>query len=70
MNLSEYKKRLAKHDWCYAFSDDDRVYQAGLAEEKALKSMCHGKKTYKKAYEIQYKKQFKSISNGKQEKKT
>lgn len=59
MNLRLYKQRLAKHDWYYSSSDDDRIYSAGLAEEKALKSMTHGKKTYKQAYDFEFNKHFK-----------
>ncbi len=59
MNIKEYKERLKKHDWHYSSSDDMRRYDAGLAEEKALKSLTHGRKTYKKAYESQFKKHFK-----------
>jgi len=59
MNLKEFKERLAKHDWHYVQSDDSRVYQKGLTEEKALKSMTHGKITYKHAYDSHFKKIFK-----------
>lgn len=59
MNLKDFKKRLAKHDWHYAQSDDSKVYERGLAEEKALKSMTQGKKTYNNAYNSYFKKVFK-----------
>lgn len=61
MNLKEFKKRLANHDWYYSQSDDLRLYEKGLAEEKALLSMCHGRKTYKKAYESLFHKHFKKV---------
>lgn len=59
MNIRQYKERLAKHDWHYAQTHDSRVYDRGLVEEKALKSMCHGKTTYQKAYDIEFRKHFK-----------
>ena len=59
MNLKEYKERLAKHDWHYTSSDDNRIYEAGLAEDNILKKMYEGKKTYKKAYKTVFNKHFK-----------
>ncbi len=60
MNLKEFKTRLAKHDWYYSSSDDHRIYEAGLAEEKALKSIMQGKKTYEHAYKTLFSKHFNS----------
>ena len=59
MNIKEFKQRLTKHDWHYAQSHDSRVYERGLAEEKALLSMTQGKITYKNAYNSHFKKIFK-----------
>lgn len=58
MNIREFEERLKKHDWCYMMSDDDRWYDAGLAEEKALLSICHGKVTYQRLYDKYLHKQF------------
>jgi hypothetical protein len=58
MNLKEFKTRLANHDWYYSQSDDSRIYSKSLAEETALKELMQGRKTYKQAYEKQFKKYF------------
>ena len=60
MNLRQFKERLAKHDWHYSSSDDDRVYERGLAEENALKSLMKGKVSYQNAYQSQFNKHFKN----------
>ncbi len=59
MNLKEFKTRLAKHDWYYSSSDDMRRYNEGFTELMTLKTLMQGKKTYEKAYKIQFKKHFK-----------
>ena len=33
-----YQKALDDHDWFYSYSDDPRVYNRGLQEEKELKA--------------------------------
>jgi len=63
MNLREFKNRLDKHDWYYASSDDGRVYEKGLEEEKSLKLIMEGKVTYQKAYNSQFNKYFKTNKN-------
>ena len=32
-------ERLKRHDWYYAYSDDHRVWKAGLNEERKLKGL-------------------------------
>ena len=32
-------ERLTRHDWYYAYSDDHRVWKAGLSEEKKLRGL-------------------------------
>ena len=32
-------ERLQRHDWYYAYSDDGRVWKAGLNEEKRLQGL-------------------------------
>lgn len=59
MNLKMYKQLLAVHDWYYSFSDDSRSYNRGLEEERQLKQLAEGKKTYEKAFQTQSKKHFK-----------
>jgi hypothetical protein len=40
MNIEQYKKRLEKHDWHYAFSDDSRVYDRGRKEQMELQAIA------------------------------
>lgn len=45
--LNDYYDLLARHDWYYSFSDDGRVWRAGVVAEKelqriALESDAHG----------------------------
>lgn len=58
MNLKEFKTKLAKHDWYYSSSEDMRWWEAGVAEEEALKKIMKGKKTYEQAYKQAFKKHF------------
>lgn len=36
VNLHDYWERLNRHDWTFEYSDDSRVYRAGLAAEREL----------------------------------
>lgn len=66
MTLKQYKERLQKHDWYYSFSEDGRVYDSGLAEEKELKKLAENNSSFKKAYDSIFNKFFnKNVKNGK-----
>lgn len=39
LSLKEYYILLNAHDWYYAFSDDTRVYNAGVSSLRALKKL-------------------------------
>jgi len=56
MNITDYKRLLLKHDWHYGMSDDPRSYERGLEEERVLKKLAEGKKTYQNAYKTEEKK--------------
>lgn len=62
MTLREYKRRLNKHDWHYAMSDDSRWYDAGLAEENELKRLAETKPTFAKAFKEKKDSLFKKVS--------
>ena len=54
-NISDLQKLLSSHDWYYMFSDDNRAYQKGSAEEKAIKDLAkklgkEGEELYKAAF--------------------
>lgn len=36
ITLEDFKKMLSRHDWFYNFSDDHRVYTAGLDAENRI----------------------------------
>lgn len=38
MNLTQLWDQLDRHDWFYNYSDDHRVWSAGLAEESRLRA--------------------------------
>ena len=40
MTPEAYLKKLQSHDWYYNYSDDNRVYNAGLAEERDLRAIA------------------------------
>lgn len=65
MNLQQYKERLEKHDWYYSFSEDGRIYDSGLAEEKELKKLAENNPSFMKAYQNKFDKLFKKKSDGK-----
>lgn len=57
ITLDEFKKRLAFHDWHYAFSDDHGVYCAGEAEGSRLFHIASSNGIeFKAAYNDAYKK--------------
>ncbi len=38
MTKEEYERLLDKHDWYYMFSDDHRIYEEGVRQERELKA--------------------------------
>lgn len=40
MTLQDLERMMQTHDWLYGFTDDHRVWQAGLASEKRLHAAC------------------------------
>tara|TARA_Y100001936_G_scaffold192404_1_gene191725 strand:+ start:163 stop:540 length:378 start_codon:yes stop_codon:yes gene_type:complete len=42
MNRAEFGNKIRRHDWFTAYSDDQRVWRAGIAAERALR-MQHEK---------------------------
>lgn len=57
--LDAYKQRLANHDWTYHFSDDPRIYRAGVSEANQILSLARtGSIEFKKAYNDEHKRQF------------
>lgn len=50
MTKKDYQNKLNNHDWFYVMSDDPKVYEAGLKEEKELKNLF-----INKGYEDMYK---------------
>ena len=39
LEMQAYRKGLQAHDWFYGYSDDNRVWQAGLNRRKQLESL-------------------------------
>ena len=37
MNRAEFGNKIRRHDWFTAYSDDQRVWRAGIAAERALR---------------------------------
>jgi len=38
--LAKFKRLLAEHDWYFAYSDDYRVWVAGMEQRKALDELA------------------------------
>lgn len=58
MTEEEFKELLRKHDWTFAFSDDNRVYQAGSASLRRIQGIVKSNPEFNKLYEEERKKAF------------
>jgi hypothetical protein len=61
LSTEQYATMLKAHDWYYSSSDDPRVYNKGLEEEKVLKKLYHLNPNFKAMYESEFSKHFKTI---------
>ena len=50
MNLKQYDKKLANHDWFYYYSDDGRVYRAGRESASVIEDMMRQSDDHTKLY--------------------
>lgn len=55
MTEQDFKELLTKHDWHYGKSDDDRVYRAGLEEEKHIKDLMKDRPDLQLLYQEKHK---------------
>jgi hypothetical protein len=51
MTLQEFYDQLVAHDWYYHFSDDGRVYRAGLDNERRLLALASENDGFKSLYD-------------------
>ena len=51
MNLEEYKSALKSMDWWYDYSDDHRVYRAGLYRKQLLEGASNESPEHKLAWD-------------------
>jgi len=63
MTAEEYKKRLDKHDWYYAMSDDPRWFDEGSKEEEELKLLASRNPEFKTEYDNMITKLFRNGKN-------
>ena len=50
MNLKQYDKKLANHDWFYYYSDDMRFYRAGKEEAQLIEDVMKQSNDHTKLY--------------------
>lgn len=50
--INAYIKALASHDWYHSYSDDNRVWRAGVAAEDALKAKAKSHPIYQTLLDI------------------
>ena len=50
MNLKQYDKKLANHDWFYYYSDDGRFYRAGREEASVIEDVMKQSDDHTKLY--------------------
>lgn len=48
--LKEFDLMLTQHDWYYAYSDDHRVWSAGIKAEKRIQEISHESKAHAKLF--------------------
>lgn len=51
MNLNEYKTALRSMDWWFDYSDDHRVYRAGLYRKQFLEELSKQSPDHKAAWD-------------------
>lgn len=50
MSLSDYYDLLAQHDWYFSYSDDGRVYRAGVASLRTLREIARESEEHQELY--------------------
>ena len=50
MNLKQFDKKLANHDWFYYYSDDMRFYRAGKEEAEVIEDAMKQSDDHTKLY--------------------
>lgn len=54
-----FEELLERHDFYYVFSEDERIYEKGLEEEKVIKDLCKSNPRFEELYREKFEKLFK-----------